>query len=73
MGIYEALERITVKGAVEELRSQKGKAPWRKSISFQKTKRNWFYWIGFMLKLIPFIIFIFGPAVGYVMKAWVTS
>ena len=40
MGIYEALERITVKGAVEELRSQKGKALWRKSISFQKTKRN---------------------------------
>ena len=26
-----------------------------------------------MLKLIPFIIFIFGPAVGYVMKAWITS
>jgi hypothetical protein len=73
MGIYEALERITVKGAVEELRSQKGKAPWRKSISFQKTKRNWFYAIGFMLKLVPFIIFIFGPAVGYVMKAWLTA
>ncbi len=69
----QPLERITIKGAVDELRGRKGEEAWRKTISWQKTKRNYLSAIGFMLKLIPFILFIFGPAVGYVMKAWITS
>ena len=69
----QPLERITIKGAVDELRGRKGEEAWRKTISWQKTKRNYLSAIGFMLRLIPFIIFIFGPAVGYVMKAWITS
>ena len=60
----QAVELITAKGAVDELRARKRKEKWRNTISFQKSKKNWGSWCNRILGLAILFAVVIGPLVG---------
>ena len=60
----QAVELITAKGAVDELRARKRKEKWRNTISFQKSKKNWGSWCNRILGLGILFAIVIGPLVG---------